>query len=321
MPTQAEKDAALASALNAAVTVLQQPVDDAPPPPPPVVDLSGLDAALTHLDAATDAILAVKNGAPVPPPPPPPAGTFNINGFTLPAIGSADSPLPNPGRVSVAYDANRGSAMFQAAEWSGGGNHFAHFKFNNAIAHDGLVDLVLSSNAEAQLQMFNPFGEVQHARHEMDIQVFKLRDGVVAAPLWTLRYQPNTTNHGDEIDFEILKSGMLLSVRTRGTPVFSLLPAAFQRDLSGEFLSLALEYKCKGEPDDYIEWKVNGAVIERLNQGDPRLNGKSLPAGAQRMICDIWASSPGNWPGNFTPPPAGEEPILRVHGYRGTRLS
>jgi len=324
MPTLAELSPSLASALQAATNAMSQTVTL---PNAPTADMQPLKDAIGLMDQASDKIVAFM-GSPPPPPPPPPSGTVTLNGFTVPDPSGSASSLPRMGRVSVTHN-DRSGAAWRASDWSGGSHHDSEFEFKNVLVHpNGVVDLVLSGvsaapiGGEAELQEFG-VGEVKKATIRSDIEFFRMRSGVVAAPGWTYRYNPgkNDPGHADELDWEVVGlTGIHLYGKKAGVDRVFKAPLIVG-DMSGRRFIFGLDFKVLGEPDDFVSWKLAEVVggvapadIPEVFRWTPAQ--APMPVGAMRTFMSLWGDARDTpWAGDYTDPAPGSEPVMRIHGF------
>lgn len=181
------------------------------------------------------------------------------------------------------------------------------WRADHAVIRRGALELSVSERASGQVQTGS--GAVsKSALWEVDVTLPEMRDGLIAAPLWTFNRETF-----DEIDFEVVgRKGLQLTVWTsvegRHTPVWS--DIAIPGDLSGQRFRLGIAY----EAGERIRFYVNGALVKDLRPSDIPLG---FPSTFQKPYFDLWVANglhPG-WAGQWEPLRPRERLTMVVHGY------
>jgi len=182
------------------------------------------------------------------------------------------------------------------------------WRVDHAVVRGGDLVLSVSERASGQVQT-NGSAARTDGMWEVDVTLPPMRDGLIAAPLWTFNAKTF-----DEIDFEIVgRTGLQLtlwsSVEGRHTAVWS--DTVLRGDLSGRRLRLGIVY----EAGRRVRFYVDGDLAADVTPADAPLGFPSTP---QKPYFDLWVANglhPG-WAGRWTPLPSGVKLDMKVHGYR-----
>lgn len=200
------------------------------------------------------------------------------------------------------------NAAFAPSEWSEPKLGGYAWRADHAVIREGELVLSVSERASGQVQAGAQASRL-NALWEVDVTLPSMREGLVAAPLWTFNAKTN-----DEIDFEVVGlSGLQLtiwsSVGGRHTAVWS--QTVLRGDLSGRRLRLGIAY----EAGERVRFFVNGNLAADVTPADTPLGFPSTP---QKPYFDLWVANglhPG-WAGAWTPLPRGVSLDMTLHGYR-----
>lgn len=217
--------------------------------------------------------------------------------------------LPPLQQVTVGWSktSKEWTTGWHAREWNEGAFHSNWPRFRNVSIDSKNSDVVLklSADAEAGLQYGEHIGT--SFATEMDFTVQNMRSGVIAAPLWT--YDQKS---GDEIDFEIVGlNGLQLTVHSAGkTLPKSIIPKGYEGDLSGRRIRVGITARLP----DFISFYVDGQEVLRVDAANAP--GGRMISTSQQILSTIWAYPNGaGWAGAYVPPSAGQEVLLRLHGF------
>lgn len=214
-------------------------------------------------------------------------------------------PLPDFRNVSLRlWDWKAPMTPSQWSEQKLGGYNW---RADHAVIRNRALVLSVSERASGQVQTNNAAST--NAFWEVDVTLPQMRDGLVAAPLWTF----NKATH-DEIDFEVVGlTGLQLtlwsSVDGAHKAVWS--KTAIRGDLSGRRLRLGISY----EAGRRIQFLVDGVVVADVLPEDAP---EGFPYTPQKPYFDLWVANGTDprWAGRWTPLQAGERLDMVVHGYR-----
>lgn len=204
------------------------------------------------------------------------------------------------------------SAPLAPSQWSEPKLGGYDWRADHASIREGELLLSVSEKASGQVQT-NAAAAASSALWEVDVTIPPMRDGLIAAPLWTFN-----ADTFDEIDFEVVgRKGLQLTVWSavdgRHTSVWSR--QVINGDLSGRRYRLGIEYAA----GERIVFYVNGRQVAEVRPEDaPR----GFPSTPQKPYFDLWVANgldPG-WAGRWSPLRSGERLTMRLHGYRATSL-
>ena len=200
------------------------------------------------------------------------------------------------------------TAPMAPSEWSEPKLGGYDWRVDHAIIADGDLNLSVSERASGQVQT-NGAANATNALWEVDVTLPLMRDGLIAAPIWTFN-----SKTFDEIDFEVVgRTGLHLTVWTavggRHTAVWSDL--VIRGDLSGRRFRLGIAY----EAGKRIRFFVDGRVVADIGPEDM---SQGFPTTPQKPYFDLWVANGLDpaWAGRWSPLPRGERLTMRVHGYR-----
>lgn len=182
------------------------------------------------------------------------------------------------------------------------------WRTDHAVIRHGELVLSVSERASGQVQTSAASASTE-ALWEVDVTLPQMRDGLIAAPLWTFNAMTF-----DEIDFEIVgRNGLQLTlwsaVDGQHKAVWS--DTVLRGDLSGRRLRLAIAY----EAGRRVRFFVDGALVADVTPQDAPLG---FPSTVQKPYFDLWVANgldPG-WAGRWRPLARGETLRMRLHGYR-----
>lgn len=219
-------------------------------------------------------------------------------------------PAPLPNFAGVALRLWDWSAPFAPSQWSEPKLGGYDWRADHALIRDGELMLSVSEKASGQVQS-NAAAAASSALWEVDVTIPPMRNGLIAAPLWTFN-----ADTFDEIDFEVVgRKGLQLTVWSavdgRHTAVWSR--QVIDGDLSGHRYRLGIGYVA----GERIVFLVNGRQVAEVRPEDaPR----GFPSTPQKPYFDLWVANgldPG-WAGRWSPLRPGERLTMRLHGYRAT---
>ena len=216
------------------------------------------------------------------------------------------APLPDFSGVSLQpWD---WSAPMAPSQWSEPKLGGYDWRFDHAVIRDGALLLSVSERASGQVQT-NAAAASVAAFWEVDVTLPTMRDGLVAAPLWTFNAQTF-----DEIDFEVVgRTGLQLTIWSavdgRHAAVWS--DIVIRGDLSGKRYRLGVAY----EAGRRIRFFVNGVVVADVRPEDTPLG---FPATPQKPYFDLWVANglSSDWAGTWRPLPADQRLTMTLHGYQ-----
>lgn len=205
------------------------------------------------------------------------------------------------------------SAPMAPSQWSEPKLGGYDWRVDHATVRGGELLLSVSERASGQVQT-NAAAASSSALWEVDVTVPPMRDGLIAAPLWTFN-----ADTFDEIDFEVVgRKGLQLTVWSavdgRHTSVWSR--QVIDGDLSGRRYRLGIAY----EAGERIRFYIDGRQVAEVRPEDAPLGFPSTP---QKPYFDLWVANglnPG-WAGRWSPLRSGERLTMRLHGYRTTPLA
>lgn len=184
------------------------------------------------------------------------------------------------------------------------------WRADHAVIRGGALVLSVSERASGQVQA-SAAGAATRGVWEVDVTLPEMRDGLIAAPLWTFNARTF-----DEIDFEIVgRKGLQLTlwsaVDGRHTAVWS--ETVIKGDLSGRRLRLAIAY----DAGRMIRFYVDGAVVAEVTPEDAPLG---FPASPQKAYLDLWVANGLDpaWAGRWRPLEKGRRLDMIVHGFRSS---
>lgn len=219
-------------------------------------------------------------------------------------------PAPLPNFAGVALRLWDWSAPFAPSQWSEPKLGGYDWRADHALIRDGELMLSVSEKASGQVQS-NAAAAASSALWEVDVTIPPMRNGLIAAPLWTFN-----ADTFDEIDFEVVgRKGLQLTIWSavdgRHTAVWSR--QVIDGDLSGHRYRLGIGYVA----GERIVFLVNGRQVAEVRPEDaPR----GFPSTPQKPYFDLWVANgldPG-WAGRWSPLRPGERLTMRLHGYRTT---
>lgn len=221
------------------------------------------------------------------------------------------APLPDFSRYSLKlWD---WTAPMAPSEWSEPKLGGYDWRADHAVIANGVLNLSVSERASAQVQTLAAKSAATQALWEVDVTLPQMRDGLIAAPLWTF----NGATF-DEIDFEIVgRTGLQLTVWTavdgRHTAVWS--DTVIRGDLSGRRFRLGIAY----EAGERIRFFVDGRVVADITPED---SPQGFPTTPQKPYFDLWVANGLDpaWAGRWSPLAPGQRLTMRVHGYRAGPL-
>ena len=230
------------------------------------------------------------------------------------ATAQAPTPLPPlPDFSHVALRLWDWDAPMAPSQWSEPKLGGYDWRADHAVIRDGELVLSVSERASGQVQTQAAASGATEALWEVDVTLPSMRDGLIAAPLWTFNAKTF-----DEIDFEVVgRNGLQLTLWTavdgKHTAVWS--DTVIRGDLSGRRFRLAIAY----EAGRRVRFFVDGAVVADVTPKDTPLG---FPSTVQKPYFDLWVANgldPG-WAGKWRPLSRGESLRMRVHGYRAGPL-
>ena len=220
-------------------------------------------------------------------------------------------PLPDFRRVVLTpWNWQAPMAPSQWAEAKLGGYDW---RASHATVEGGDLLLSVSERASGQVQT-NAAALARTAFWEVDVTLPPMRDGLIAAPLWTFN-----ASTFDEIDFEVVgRSGLQLTVWSavggKHTTVWS--DVVLRGDLSNRRLRLGISY----EAGRRIRFFVDGVQVADITPEDAPLGFPDTP---QKPYFDLWVANGLDpaWAGGWRPLAVGEKLSMRLHGYRALPLA
>ena len=184
---------------------------------------------------------------------------------------------------------------------------------DHAMIRNGELVLSVSERASGQVQTREACSGSKEALWEVDVTLPEMRDGLIAAPLWTFNGKTF-----DEIDFEVVgRTGLQLTlwsaVDGHHKTVWS--DTVIRGDLSGRRLRLAIAY----EAGRRVRFFVNGALVANVTPDDAPLG---FPSTVQKPYFDLWVANgvDPRWAGRWRPLAPGERLTMRLHGYRASPI-
>lgn len=204
------------------------------------------------------------------------------------------------------------SAPMAPSQWSESKLGGYDWRADHAVVRDGELRLSVSEKASGQVQT-NDSAASSSALWEVDVTIPQMRDGLVAAPLWT--FNDDTF---DEIDFEVVgRKGLQLTIWSavdgKHTTVWSR--QIIEGDLSGRRFRLGIGYAA----GERVVFFIDGQRVAEVTPADAP---QGFPSTPQKPYFDLWVANglnPG-WAGRWTPLQSGERLTMRLHGYRAGPL-
>lgn len=220
-------------------------------------------------------------------------------------------PLPDFSNIKLTlWDWEAPMAPSQWSEPKLGGYDW---RADHAVVRDGELVLSVSERASGQVQTRAASSAATSALWEVDVTLPEMRDGLIAAPLWTFNAKTF-----DEIDFEVVgRNGLQLTlwsaVDGRHTAVWS--DTVIRGDLSGRRYRLAIAY----EAGRRVRFFVDGVLVADVTPDDAPLG---FPSTVQKPYFDLWVANglDPRWAGRWRPLAAGERLTMRLHGYRASPI-
>lgn len=237
--------------------------------------------------------------------------TASLAGALLGAATIQAPPVPEPLPDFSGYSLKLWdwTAPMAPSEWSEPKLGGYDWRSDHAVITDGVLNLSVSERASGQVQTLAAKAAAVSALWEVDVTLPQMRDGLIAAPLWT--FNGSTF---DEIDFEVVgRTGLQLTVWTavggRHTAVWS--DKVIPGDLSGRRFRLGIAY----EAGERIRFFVDGRVVADIT---PENSPKGFPTTPQKPYFDLWVANGLDpaWAGRWSPLSPGERLTMRIHGYR-----
>lgn len=237
----------------------------------------------------------------------------SFSGIVLAAsLGAAttQSPVqdPLPDFSGVRLQAYNWRAPMSPSAWGEPKLGGYDWRADHASVSSGKLLLSVSERASGQVQT-NSAAFSTAAHWEVDVTVPEMRDGLVAAPLWT--FNDDTK---DEIDFEVIgRKGLDLTiwskVNGKHTSVWS--KRVIEGDLSGRRYRLGVAYNA----GQWVRYYVDGRMVAEVTPSDAPLGFPTTP---QKPYFDLWVTNGLDpaWAGRWTPLSRGERLTMVLHGYR-----